>query len=342
MLTLRRKFFAFANLVLTGLVMAGFGVANLTLTVPAVAASGDPGDAYEGGDAIYRALVRQPHETIKVGGGEIDVVFADGAPGLDRAPVRAWIEKSALAVTTYIGEFPAKRVGLLIVADDGRRISSGVTYGTSPPVIRVGVGRQAGETEFTKDWIMVHEFVHLMLPVVPQNSAWLMEGSATYIEPVARAQAGQIPVQQVWSENFDGMPRGLPPAGDPGLDRTGAHDRIYWGGALFFMMADVQIRQQTQNRFGVQDAVRAIHKKSGGNSVEWPVKKVLEVGDAATGTRVLTNLYNELRAAPGNPDLDGLFAKLGISRSASGFQLDDSAPDAAIRKAITAAALVKK
>ena len=33
--------------------------------------------------------------------------------------------------------------------------------------------------------------------------------------------------------------------------------RTYWGGALFARLADVEIRRQTQNRLGLQDALRA-------------------------------------------------------------------------------------
>src|SRR5260370_5848481 len=58
---------------------------------------------------VFRALATQPRTTLPVSDRTIDVVFADGAPGLDRARVIAWIGKSALAVTTYFGVFPVPR-----------------------------------------------------------------------------------------------------------------------------------------------------------------------------------------------------------------------------------------
>jgi hypothetical protein len=76
-------------------------------------------DRYSEADDLYGALRTQPHTRLSIGGGEIDVVFADGAPGLDRGRVFDWINASARAVTTYFGRFPVRHVGLLVVAGDG-------------------------------------------------------------------------------------------------------------------------------------------------------------------------------------------------------------------------------
>ena len=71
------------------------------------------------------------------------------------------------------------------------------------------------------------------------------EGLATYIEPIARVQAGELPAKQIWRDMLDGMPKGEPQPGDKGLDRTHTWGRTYWGGALFCLVADVQIRVAT-------------------------------------------------------------------------------------------------
>ena len=42
------------------------------------------GDGYADPEEIYAAIRHQPSTPIMLGGGLIDVVFADGAPGLDR------------------------------------------------------------------------------------------------------------------------------------------------------------------------------------------------------------------------------------------------------------------
>ena len=100
-------------------------------------------DGYGDPDEIYAALRTQPSIRIKLGGGLIDVVFADGAPGLERGPVMGWIRDSAQAVATYFGRFPVDRVGILVIAGDGAGIASGATYGFDGAAIRIGVGQAA-------------------------------------------------------------------------------------------------------------------------------------------------------------------------------------------------------
>lgn len=292
---------------------------------------------YEGGPrALYRALAEQPHETLTLGGGEIDVVFADGAPGLDRAPVMAWVKGAAEAAIAYFGRFPVAKVGLLIIADDGNRIGGGTTFGHAGSAIRIKVGRAAGAAAFASDWRLVHEMVHLALPrVVPQESGnWMMEGSATYVEPVARVLAGQLTEAAIWDDSLDGMPKGQPRPNDGGLDDHPGWGRSYWGGAIFWLLADVGIREKTGNRLGLADALRGINRASGGDGVEWSEMQVIEAGDKATGTHVLADLYEHMKDKPVTVDLDGLFARLGVSRRDGQVAFDESAPQAAFRRAI--------
>ena len=56
------------------------------------------------------------------------------------------------------------------------------------------------------------------------------KGLATYVESIARAQAGELGVEQVWAGFVKGMPNGLPQSGDRGLDHTHTWGRTYWGG----------------------------------------------------------------------------------------------------------------
>jgi len=306
-------------------------VALIALTATATKAA-----SYDDPDAIYTALAVQAKETLSIGGGTIDVVFADGAEGLDRGPVMDWVKTSAIAVTTYFGKFPVARVGILIVAEDDARVGQGgVTYGYDGAAIRVGVGRRAGQQAFRRDWVLVHEMTHLALPFLGDDRRWAMEGSAVYIEPIARAQAGQLDPAGVWRDALTGMPKGQPDSAGQGLNHTGAWGRTYWGGATFYLLADVAIRERTGNRLGLQDALRAVNRESGGNGTYWPMEKLVGVGDAATGTDVLATLYAQMKDSPVAPDLDALFARLGVALKDNEVVFDDQAPLAHIRRKLT-------
>jgi hypothetical protein len=308
----------------------------LTGAAAAAPSSAASSDGYADPDEIYAALRSQPSTPITLGGGLIDVVFADGAPGLDRGRVMSWISDSARAITTYFGRFPVDRVGILVIAQNGAGIGSGATYGFDGSAIRIAVGRAADSTVLKDDWVLVHEMTHLALPTVPRRSQWLLEGNATYVEPIARSQAGELDPTEVWRWSVEGMPKGLPATGDAGLDNTPTWGRTYWGGAIFWLVADVRIRVKTHNSLGVNDALRAINRASGGIGANWSVDQIVAAGDRATGTAELTRLYAEMKSTPVMTDLHELFVSLGVNVRGGKIEFDDDAPLADIRRRITA------
>jgi hypothetical protein len=265
------------------------------------------------------------------------VVFADGAPGVDRARVLAWVRSSAIAVSTYFGRFPVPHLGLLIIAGDGDRVGHATTFGFRGSATRIHVGRMADADAFARDWVLVHEMVHLALPNLPRQNLWLQEGNATYVEPIARAQAGQLDAASVWRWSLEGMPKGQPMAGDQGLDHTATWGRTYWGGATFWLLADMSIYRRTQGRLTLRDALRAINRASGGNTAEWSADQVMTAGDAATGTDVLSRLYARMKDAPAPTDLDAVFGELGVAEVGGQIAFDDNAPLAAFRRGTTRA-----
>ncbi|MGH8209399.1 MAG: hypothetical protein ACRETD_09290 [Steroidobacteraceae bacterium] len=271
---------------------------------------------------------------IKVGGTDIHVDIDDSAFQGGTAPIIAWITRSAEIVAHYYDRFPTASLRVHVVPEEGGGVRSGKTFGHDGGVIRVQVGRDVTEDQLTNDWVLVHEMTHLALPEIGEDHAWLSEGLAVYIEGIARVQAGNRTQPDVWSEELRSMPRGLPQPGDRGLDHTHTWGRTYWGGAMFCLLADVEIHRRTQNRFGLQDAVRAIARASGGLVAEWPIERVLKTGDATVGTPVLEDLYAQMKDAPVTPDLMGLWRKLGVEPDGSSVRLTDAAPLAQVRQSI--------
>jgi hypothetical protein len=184
--------------------------------------------------------------------------------------------------------------------------------------------------------MMTHELVHTAFPSVPDENHWMEEGLATYVEPIARVQAGQLSPERAWSDVVRDMPKGEPQEGDEGLDHTHTWARTYWGGALFMLAAEVRIREQTHNRKGLQDALRGIVSAGGTIDANWPLDRALEIGDQATGTRVLTGMYSEMKDRPVPIDLAAIWKKLGIERQGESVKFRDDAPWAAARRSITA------
>jgi hypothetical protein len=269
--------------------------------------------------------------TLHVGGAEIEVSFEAGELSPTRAATLEWISESACAVTEYYGHFPVRQLHVVIVPlDHGKGVVFGRTFiPDKVPVIRVMIGRVASVSDLREDWIMTHEMVHLAFPSVPREHHWIEEGIATYVEAIARAQIGDLTAAKVWRDMVEGMPNGLPEAGDRGLDHTHTWGRTYWGGALFCLLADVEIHRRTKNKFGLQDALRAI-ARSGSMLDDWPLVQALKVGDDAVGVPVLMGLYDQMKDAPWDPNLPKLWQNLGVKVAGDSVTFDAQAPDASI------------
>jgi hypothetical protein len=199
---------------------------------------------------------------------------------------------------------------------------------------RLRIGEHSTQADLADDWVTTHELVHMTFPSQDRDHHWIEEGLATYIEPLARVKTGELQARKVWGDMVDGMPQGEPASGDQGLDHTHTWGRTYWGGALFCLVADVEIRRQTKNRKGLQDALRGIANAGGTIDQEWPLDKALDVGDRATGTHVLTTMYAAWKDAPVPVDLDKLWSELGVRRAGDGVEFVPGAPEAKIREAI--------
>ncbi len=272
---------------------------------------------------------------LEIGGGKIDVLFDEPAPAFPQKLALAWIETAARAVTSYYGRFPVAHVVVRVRATAGDRIEGGKTSGARDGGrITVEVGRGTTAAHFQRDWLMTHEMVHLAFPSVSESQHWIEEGISTYVEPIARAQVGALRPEQVWADLVRDLPQGLPGAGDRGLDFTPTWGRTYWGGALFCLLADVEIRRRTKNAKGLQDALRGILEAGGRIWEDWELERALRTGDEATGVPVLQELYAKMRAAPAPVELDDLWRRLGILRQGRTVTLQHDAPLGAVRRAI--------
>ena len=271
---------------------------------------------------------------LSVGSAQLRVDLGSGDYQAGNEVLINWVRRSADIVSAFYGSFPTPRTTVELRTMPGAGVQGGSTYANPDALIRVRVGREVSEAQLLSDWVMVHEMTHLALPDVGEQHTWLSEGLATYLEGVERVQAGNRTEEDVWAEELRQMPRGLPQSGDRGLDHTHTWGRTYWGGAMFCLLADVDIRQRTKNARGLEDAVRAIARASGGLKADWPIERVLATGDAAVGTKSLEDLYARMKDSAYAPDLMSLWRALGIEADGESVTLNDHAPLADVRHAI--------
>jgi len=267
------------------------------------------------------------------GGGAIKIRIDPQLQVVGTTSILSWICNGASAVATYYGHFPVAQVEVDVRARGRGDGIGGTTWGGHPGVVgaysMMTLGPHTSSAELQNDWTMTHEFTHMAFPQLQENQHWAEEGMATYLEPIERVQAGELQAAQVWHDIYRDMRQGEPQAGDQGLNKTHTWARTYWGGAIFWFAADVEIYRQTGGRKSLRDAMRAIVNAGGNIENEWPLERTLVLGDKATGTTVLMDAYRAQADSPQRIDLDAIWKEIGVNADGS---FDDHAPLAGFRR----------
>jgi hypothetical protein len=316
----------------------GFGAS--ALLVPRLLTAFDPGWGFQ---TPWHQPVAASSK-LSVGGAVVQVDFGEGEFRLAQSDVVAWVRRAAEAVAGYYGRFPVTAARVLVLPSSGGGIHNGTTWGNvggMPAFTRIRLGERTSVEQLRDDWMMTHELLHMGLPSLPEQNHWMEEGTAVYVEPIARVQVGQLSEELVWRDMIRDMPQGQPERGDEGLDRTHSWARTYWGGAGFCLLADVEMRKRTQNRKGLRDALRGIVGAGGTIAQDWEMMPTLQAGDAATGTQVLVELYERMRDKAVPIDFDGLWKQLGVAESRGSISFNAKAPLADVRQAIFAKSAAK-
>src|SRR5712664_1840305 len=259
-----------------------------------------------------------------IGNARIDIRIEGSTLRIPTKDIFRWVKSAAKSVTAYYGRFPVPQVLIRITLFEGRGVRNGMTFGDRGGRITIRLGNETSPSELASDWMLTHEMVHLAFPSVDEDHHWIEEGIATYVEPIARIEAGHLKAERMWLDLVRDMPQGLPQVGDRGLDHTHTWGRTYWGGALFCLLADIEIRRQTKNAQGLEHALRGILDAGGDIRKEWNLRDVLAVGDRAVGVSVLQPLYAKMKDKPVSVDLGTLWAQLGVQSDGASVRCDDS------------------
>jgi hypothetical protein len=283
-----------------------------------------------------RSVASHDNYTFTVGGSTLEVTIDGHSQAASSEDLHFWIENSARGVADYFGHFPVPRANINLRITGGQGVSNGKAMPGVVPTVRIRLGEEASRRTLANDWVLVHEMIHLGFPEVRGPHNWMSEGLATYAEPVARIRNGTVTPEKFWSDLVRDLPQGLPETFDTGFNTTQSWASTYWGGCLFWFLADVQIRQATNNRKGLDDALRALNRDGGNFEKAYPVDDVIQVMDRAVGTPVLRPLYDAWALQRGSVDLDRLWQRLGVIPVRRGqVRFDDTAPLAKTRRAIT-------
>ncbi len=254
--------------------------------------------------------------------------FAIGSPALVE-----WVDYFSRLSAAYWQGFPVDRLLVAILpSGKGDNVAFGRVRGGGGATLQVVVGRGATPaTLYRQDWILTHELLHLAQPNIGRDGMWLMEGMATYVEPILRHIAGLYSADQVWREWLRGMPTGALGVNTTGLTRANP----YWGGALALLSSNVAILQQSQGRATITDCLRNGLQVIGNATKKAQPAALIGACDEASGIPALSEFAKTYGSAA-EFDLPKLWQKLGISQSNKNVVFSNDAKSAALRAAILA------
>jgi hypothetical protein len=287
------------------------------------------------------AFTHTPARKLSAPDAELDLaVLGDGFAEHDAA-VQRWLEAGARTSSLLFGHFPVPRALVLAVPGDRKGAAFGMALRGGGPAVVIFLDRHASEQTLADDWTCTHEFLHLSVPRLPPEDAWLFEGLATYYTEVMRARAGVITEAEAYQHLLDGFARGRSGAGghtlrDDSAEMRARHAffRVYWSGAALAFLTDVAARRAGGNTLDA--ALRSFADCCASAEDDWTAERVLARLDAALGAPRFAERAKTWLDRKEFPDLTLTLRALGVAPGAHGQAALTRAPDAAIRDAIMA------
>jgi predicted metalloprotease with PDZ domain len=287
--------------------------------------------ANEFAETSYTAFGSFRRARVGVPGAELDVALLGAPLAMGDAATLDWLKGSATCVARLFGRFPADASVFIVPISGADEVVFGRVMSLAGASVALLFGDQTRPESAHRDWVVVHELFHLGCPSFVGEGHWLEEGLATYYEPLLRERAGWMTEAELWAHFVREMPRGLRKEGEAAsLEKRDDIDSTYWGGALFALLADVRIRQETRGVRSLDDVMRAVLAREGNATHTARVADFVRSGDETTGTHVLAALYDSWALRGQNVDLELLWRDLGVD----GRTGEPLAGDSTVRQAI--------
>lgn len=286
--------------------------------------------------AGYAAFSTRPAQTATVPGRDgatvpilVHAAAADFALG--EAVLANWVGYFASVSAAYWQGFPVGRLLVVILPDGpGDSVTFGRVRGGGGATLQVVAGRNVNlETLYRRDWILTHELLHLAQPFLPRDGVWLMEGMATYIEPLLRHFTGLYGADQVWAEWLRGMPTGSMGLNLQGLSRGNP----YWTGALALLATHVAILQHSDGSRSIADCLRAGLSRTGNATMRAETRQLIHACDTAVGMSVLADFMTNYKESA-EFNLPDLWKQLGIRRENDTVLYSENFAAAELRRSI--------
>ena len=250
--------------------------------------------------------------------------------------MRDWLSPVVQAVS-FADQFPnpdLQVIALSVTARDGSPVPFGHVIRNQGETVRFFVDPSRTIESLHHDWTASHELAHLKLPYLSGSGRWLSEGFASYYQNVLQARLGFYSEREAWQRLGRSFSRaapigeGMSPIEATQTEFWRSRLMIYWSGAAFALLADVELRKRGGSLDATLAQLATPQKRS------WRSNELMRKLDELSKTNVFTTLYQQHANSDGMPPTEALFDELGVMASG---ELSDSAPLASLRREIMSA-----
>lgn len=228
------------------------------------------------------------NQRIRLGTRFLNVTMAGDAQARSRDWLN-WLTTTAKAIEAVYGYFPQDHTNILLIpiGPQSGPIPWGEVQRGGYPSVHLFIDETRPTQDFIDDWTGSHELSHLFLPKLIPGARWMSEGVASYYQNVARARTGLISQETAWRKMKAGFQRGRRDFNNRPLTQANKTMHVYWGGAAYFFLADLRLRESGQSLDSVLNALSACCLPS---FVRWSPTQVAQKLDQLSNTHIFTNL----------------------------------------------------
>lgn len=286
----------------------------------------------------YAAFGKLAIRELQIAGSSLELAMLDGLSNAQQAAIERWVNVQAGAVATLNGKLPRARIQLVVLPTGPSREPMRFGSMTRGGGASVGllIASDFDEAKLMQDWVLIHELSHLLHPFVERDEAWLSEGIATYYQEVLRARAGLQSPETAWKRILNGSRQGESMQGN--LERGAAEmystyrfAPVYWGGAAIMLLADVELRRQSNGERALDDALMELSSCCSVCTRPWASTEVADRIDRFARSSVMRDLIADVVRGARFPTLAALYAQLGLDEEG---RPTGDAPLSAVRDAI--------
>ncbi len=272
---------------------------------------------------IFQATLQAKTLTLKNNNQSIQIQYTHKLNDAELQQTQRWLKTVTDALLTVYGEWPKNTFEIDITTT---HVSSGpVPWGMvkrgNPDKVSLVINPDYGFKAVEKDWTAYHELSHLLIPYRGYGDLWISEGLASYYQNIIQARSGKFNENKFWMKLIEGFERGRQQKNwstvklsklSGNMRRYRNYMRVHWSGVLFWLSADVKLRENSNNIKSLDRALRQL--KNCCEDKQMSARDIMLKLDDITEENIFTPLFYEFRNSFAVPEYRSLLKKMGIEK----------------------------